>query len=56
MTRRRAAAPIAGSYLVQTIIVDISAAGTAAFFDDLQEYVRTHKVGLGPSNFIKGEF
>lgn len=51
-----AIAPIAASYVVQTILVDLHAAAGSAFFDDLQEYVRTHQVDLGPFNFIKSDF
>ncbi len=48
-----AAAPAAGNAIVFSIIVDAGSAATSAFFDDLQEYVRTHDVNLGPFNFIK---
>ncbi|GAA4491668.1 toxin TcdB middle/N-terminal domain-containing protein [Microbacterium panaciterrae] len=49
-------APYAGMYAVQTAIVDLTAAGGAGFFDDIQQYVRTHNVDLGPFNFIKSDF
>ena len=51
-----AAAPAAGNALVFAIIVDGGSAATSAFFDDMQEYVRTHNVNLGPFNFIKSDF
>jgi RHS repeat-associated protein len=51
-----ATAGITGNIITQTIVVDVAASSTAAFFDDLQEYVRTHNVDLGPFNFIKGSF
>ncbi|WP_345801300.1 toxin TcdB middle/N-terminal domain-containing protein [Microbacterium sp. AZCO] len=49
-------APYAASYIVQTALVDLTAAGGAGFFDDLKEYVRTHNVDLGPFNFIKTDW
>lgn len=49
-------APYAGMYAVQAAIVDLTAAGGAGFFDDIQQYVRTHNVDLGPFNFIKSDF
>ena len=49
-------APAAGNGLVQAIIVDAGSATTAGFFDDIQEYVRTHNVDLGPFDFIKTDF
>lgn len=49
-------APYAASYAVQTTLVDLTAAGSAGFFDDLKQYVRTHNVDLGPFNFIKSDF
>lgn len=51
-----AVAPAAGNALVFSIVVDGSSAATSAFFDDLQAYVRTHNVNLGPFNFIKTDF
>ena len=51
-----AAAPAAGNALVFAIVVDGSSAAASAFFDDLQKYVRTHNVNLGPFNFIKTDF
>lgn len=50
-----AAAPVAGNPWVAAIVVDAGAAGAAALFDDLQDYVRTHNVDLGPFDFLKGE-
>jgi hypothetical protein len=41
---------------VFAIVVDGSSAAASAFFDDLQSYVRTHNVNLGPFNFIKTDF
>ncbi len=49
-------APYAGMYAVQAAIVDLTAAGGAGFFDDIQQYVRTHNIDLGPFNFIKSDF
>ncbi|MBI4900573.1 MAG: hypothetical protein HY829_08875, partial [Actinobacteria bacterium] len=51
-----AVAPAAGNALVFAIVVDGSSAATSALFDDLQQYVRTHNVNLGPFNFIKTDF
>jgi len=45
-----------GSIVTQTVLVDLSAAAASAFWDDLQRYVRTHNVELGPFDFVKGEF
>jgi len=50
-----ASAGFTGALVVQTIAVDLTAAGSTAFWDDLQGYVRTHNVNLGPFNFIKGD-
>ncbi|MDQ2757490.1 MAG: FG-GAP-like repeat-containing protein, partial [Actinomycetota bacterium] len=49
-------APAAGNGLVQAILVDGSCATTSALFDDIQEYVRTHNVDLGPFDFVKSDF
>jgi len=49
-------APAAGNGLVQAVIVDGGSAAVSGFFDDIQEYVRTHNVNLGPFNFIKTDF
>ncbi|QIG39965.1 hypothetical protein G5T42_11120 [Microbacterium sp. 4R-513] len=51
-----ALAPAAALYPVQVALVDLIAAGGAGFYDDIQEYVRTHNVDLGPFNFIKTDF
>jgi RHS repeat-associated protein len=45
-----------GSIITQTVLVDLNAAAASALWDDLQEYVRTHNVELGPFDFIKGDF
>ena len=50
------AAPAAGNAWVQAIVVDAGSAAASALFDDLQDYVRTHNVDLGPFDFIKGDF
>jgi hypothetical protein len=42
-----ALAPYAG-YLTQAIAVDLLAAGTSAFWDDIKRYVRTHDVNIPP--------
>ena len=52
----QATAGFTGSIITQTVLVDLSAAGTTLFFDDIQSYVRTHNVNLGPFNFIKSGF
>ena len=49
-------APAAGNGLVAAIIVDGGSAAVSGFFDDIQQYVRTHNVNLGPFNFIKTDF
>ncbi len=49
------AAPAAGNAWVQAIIVDAGSAAVSALFEDLQDYVRTHNVDLGPFDFIKGD-
>ncbi|WP_426625352.1 toxin TcdB middle/N-terminal domain-containing protein [Leifsonia sp. McL0607] len=51
-----AIAPYAAIYPAQVVIVDLSAAGAAGFFDDIQQYVRTHKVDLKAFNFLKSDF
>lgn len=51
-----ATAGFTGSVITQTVIVDIGASAAAGFFDDLQEYLRTHNVNLGPFNFVKSDF
>lgn len=49
-------APAAGNGLVQAILVDGGSAATSALFDDIQEYLRTHNVDLGPFDFITSDF
>jgi hypothetical protein len=51
-----AIAGFTGNYVAQTVLVDLTSAGASAFWDDLQQYVRTHKIDLGPFDFIKGDF
>ena len=50
------AAPAAANAFVRAILVDGSAAAGSAFFDDLQQYVRTHNVDLGPFTFLKSDW
>jgi hypothetical protein len=49
-------AGVAGNAIVRAIVVDGGSAATSALFDDLQDYVRTHNVDLGPFDFIKSDF
>ncbi|HEX2856245.1 MAG TPA: toxin TcdB middle/N-terminal domain-containing protein [Propionibacteriaceae bacterium] len=49
-------APAAANAWVAAIVIDVGSAATSAFFDDLQQYLRTHNVNLGPFNFIKTDF
>ncbi|MBA3588460.1 toxin TcdB middle/N-terminal domain-containing protein [Methylibium sp.] len=51
----QAASGVTSNIAVQTVLVDLHAAAASAFWDDLQDYVRTHNVDLGPLNFIRGE-
>ncbi|WP_292449450.1 hypothetical protein, partial [Methylibium sp.] len=51
----QAASGVTSNIAVQTVLVDLHAAAASAFWDDLQDYVRTHNIDLGPLNFIKGE-
>lgn len=51
-----AIAGFTGNYITQTVMVDLHAAAASAFWEDLQKYVNTHNIDLGPVNFIKGEF
>jgi RHS repeat-associated protein len=44
-----------GSIFIQTIMVDLHTATASAFWDELQNYVNTHDVDLGPFNFIKAD-
>ena len=45
----------AGSVIVQTVVVDLLAAPTSAFWDDIKNYVRTHDVSFDSPKF-SGEF
>jgi hypothetical protein len=36
-------------------MVDLHTATASAFWDELQNYVNTHDVDLGPFNFIKAD-
>ncbi|NOK15896.1 toxin TcdB middle/N-terminal domain-containing protein [Corallococcus carmarthensis] len=45
------AAQSAGSIITQTIIVDLHAAAATAFWEEVLNYVRTHKIDLGPVTF-----
>jgi RHS repeat-associated protein len=45
-----------GSIVAQTVLVDLHAAVVSEYWDDLEQYLRTHDVNLGPFNFIKGDF
>jgi hypothetical protein len=38
------------------VLVDVSAGLVTTYWDDIQEYVRTHNVDLGPFDFIKGDW
>ena len=49
-------APVAGNAWVSAVVVDGSSAAVSELFDDLQRYVNTHNVNLGPFNFIKTDF
>lgn len=51
-----ATAGFTGSIVTQTVLVDLHAAVVSEFWDDLQEYVRTHNIDLGPFNVVKGDF
>jgi RHS repeat-associated protein len=44
-----------GSIVVQTIMVDLHSAAASAFWDDLQNYVNTHNIDLGPFNLFKAD-
>ncbi len=46
-----ALAPFAGSVIVQTVVVDLLAAPTSAFWDDIKYYVRTHNVSFDTPEF-----
>lgn len=47
--------PFAASLIVQTIVIDSHAGGVTLFWDDIQPYVRTHNINLGPFSFISGD-
>ncbi|MES2742018.1 MAG: toxin TcdB middle/N-terminal domain-containing protein [Pseudomonadota bacterium] len=47
--------PFAASLLVQVIVIDTHTAGATLFWDDIQQYVRTHDIDLGPFDFVKSE-
>ncbi len=49
-------APAAANGFVFAIVVDSGAAASAELFDDLQKYLQTHSVNLGPFDFIKSDF
>jgi RHS repeat-associated protein len=51
-----ALARAAGNAFVFSILVDGSSAALSEEFDDLQMYLQTHSVNLGPFNFIKSDF
>ncbi|MDQ1364935.1 MAG: hypothetical protein QOE57_977 [Acidimicrobiaceae bacterium] len=51
-----ALAPVAANAFVSAIVVDAGSASAAALFDDLQEYLKTHNVSLGPFDFVKSDF
>jgi RHS repeat-associated protein len=48
----QAASGFTGSIVAQTVLVDLHAAAVSEGWDDLQEYVRTHDVDLGPFDFL----
>lgn len=41
--------------IIQPIVIDSSAGVATLLWDDIQEYVRTHNVDLGPFNFISSD-
>jgi RHS repeat-associated protein len=45
-----------GSIITQTIAVDLLAGTGSLLFTDLQQYLNTHRVDLGPFNFFKGSW
>ncbi|MCU1659769.1 MAG: hypothetical protein JWO57_4425 [Pseudonocardiales bacterium] len=51
-----AVAPAAGNAFVFSILVDGGSAALSEEFDDLQKYLQTHSVNLGPFDFIKSDF
>jgi hypothetical protein len=50
------AAPAAANGFVFGIVVDGGSAAASELFDDLQKYLRTHQVNLGPFDFVKSDF
>ena len=50
------AAPAAANGFVFAIVVDGGSAAASELFDDLQKYLRTHQVNLGPFDFVKSDF
>lgn len=51
-----AIAPAAGNGALQTLLVDGAAGFGTAYLEDLQLYLRTHNVKLGPFDFIKSSW
>jgi len=51
-----ALAPAAGNGFVWAILVDGGSAALSEEFDDLQKYIQTHNVNLGPFDFIKSDY
>ena len=49
-------APAAANGIVFAIVVDAGSAASSELFDDLQKYLQTHSVNLGPFNFVKSDF
>lgn len=47
---------VTGSIVAQTVLVDLHAAALSAGWDDLEAYVRTHKIDLGPFDLFGGSF
>ena len=45
-----------GSIITQTVAVDLLAGTGSLLLTDLQQYLQTHRVDLGPFNFIKGSW
>ncbi|WP_456844067.1 toxin TcdB middle/N-terminal domain-containing protein [Cellulomonas sp. P5_C6] len=52
----QAVAGFTGSVVAQTVVVDLASGVTADLWDDIQAYVRTHNIDLGPFNFLSGGF
>ena len=49
-------APAAANGIVFAVVVDAGSAASSELFDDLQKYLQTHSVNLGPFNFVKSDF